>query len=184
MSLSDLASLGNVVSSVAVLASLLFLYFQMRQMGAQIRQGDRDQQATVRLTRAERALTISFTRLEPSVALAVRKGFDADEDISAVELEQFAVYIHGFFHSLEETFNQRRAGLIDDAEYADFVELVRGSCASPGMRILWRTRRPRVGKEFAALIEAIIAESPAAPVRDRLAEWKKAVAALKAKAAS
>jgi hypothetical protein len=34
MSLPDLASLGSFVSGVAALGSLIFLYLQMRQIGA------------------------------------------------------------------------------------------------------------------------------------------------------
>jgi hypothetical protein len=183
LSLSDLASLGSLFSDLAVLASLAFLFFQMRQMSEQVRQADRDQQATIRQTRADRGVSVSFTRLEPSVALAVRKGLDGDEDISLVELEQFSVYMHGFLLSLEETFHQHRAGLIDDVEYADFRDLVRGSCNSLGMRITWRTRKPRLGKDFSAWIEEIMAQQAIVPPRDRIAEWKKAAAELKASAA-
>src|SRR5215472_2170704 len=174
MSLSDFASLGSLISDLAVLSSLAFLYFQVRRMS------DKHQQATIRQTRAERALSISFSRLDPSVALAVRKGLDGDKNITLVELEQFNVYIAGFFHSLEETFNQHRVGLIDDVEYADFEKLVRGSCNSAGMRLIWRTRKPNLGKEFAAFVDRIVAEQKIAPPRDRLADWKAAAAALKA----
>jgi hypothetical protein len=41
MSLSDLASLGSFVSGVAVLVSLVFLYFQLRQMNAQVLQTEK-----------------------------------------------------------------------------------------------------------------------------------------------
>ena len=36
MSLSDLASLGSFVSGAAVLASLVFLFFQTRQMTSRV----------------------------------------------------------------------------------------------------------------------------------------------------
>jgi hypothetical protein len=37
MTLSDLAALGSFVSGLAVLVSLIFLWFQLRQMNEQIR---------------------------------------------------------------------------------------------------------------------------------------------------
>lgn len=45
MSLSDLAALGSFVGGVAVLVSLIFLYFQLRQIGAQMAQADNNQRA-------------------------------------------------------------------------------------------------------------------------------------------
>ena len=48
MSLPDLASLGSFVSGIAVLGSLVFLYLQMRQIGAQIEQAERNQRAAIR----------------------------------------------------------------------------------------------------------------------------------------
>jgi hypothetical protein len=38
MSLSDLAALGSFVSGLGVLVSLVFLYFQLRQIGVQVKQ--------------------------------------------------------------------------------------------------------------------------------------------------
>jgi hypothetical protein len=52
MSLSDLAALGSFVSGVAVLVSLVFLYFQLRQVGAQVQQAERNQQAMIQAPKA------------------------------------------------------------------------------------------------------------------------------------
>src|SRR5215472_17064452 len=52
MSLSDLASLGSFVSGVAVLASLIFLFFQIRQMPEQVKRSEKNQQAAVGQGRA------------------------------------------------------------------------------------------------------------------------------------
>src|SRR5215469_13035796 len=56
MSLSDLASLGSFVSGVAVLASLVFLYFQLRQIGLQVKQAEKNQQASIRQARVTRGV--------------------------------------------------------------------------------------------------------------------------------
>ena len=45
MTLADLAALGSFVSGFAVLVSLVFLYFQLRQLNAQVLQGERNQRA-------------------------------------------------------------------------------------------------------------------------------------------
>jgi len=184
MSLSDLASLGSFVSGVAVLASLVILFFQMRQMTEQVKQSERNQQAQIRQSRADRTANLFLTRLEPSVALAVRKGFSAAEDISDVELEQYASYARAAFVSWQETFDQHRAGLIGAIEFADFTAGVQAVCAAPGMRIAWRSlRQVPLSRGFTTWLENLITEQPAVLPPDRLAEWKQAVAALRVRSA-
>src|SRR5215469_1497977 len=65
MPLSDLASLGSFVSGVAVLISLVFLYFQVRQVTAQVRQAERNQQASIRHTRVSRSVQLQLEISEP-----------------------------------------------------------------------------------------------------------------------
>ncbi len=60
MTLSDLASLGSFVSGAAVLISLVFLYFQIRQVNAQVRQAERNQRALLQQGRAGRAADTNF----------------------------------------------------------------------------------------------------------------------------
>jgi hypothetical protein len=58
MSLSDLASIGSFVSGFAVLVSLIFLYFQLRQIHAQVLQEEKNQQAANRAVRTSRIVEI------------------------------------------------------------------------------------------------------------------------------
>jgi len=74
MTLSDLAALGSFISELAVLISLFFLYFQLRQVNVQAQQAERTQQATIRHTRAARIVDIALASAELSWADAVRKG--------------------------------------------------------------------------------------------------------------
>ena len=43
MSLSQLAEIGSFTSGVAILASLIFLYFQLRQINQQVKQAEKNQ---------------------------------------------------------------------------------------------------------------------------------------------
>jgi len=60
MTLSDLAALGSFVSGVAILVSLVFLYFQLRQVYAQIRLAERNQQATIQQDRYGRVFEVNL----------------------------------------------------------------------------------------------------------------------------
>lgn len=58
MSLSDLAALGSFISGLGVLVSLVFLYFQLRQIGVQVKQTEKNQRALI--SQASRAPATSF----------------------------------------------------------------------------------------------------------------------------
>ena len=67
MSLSDWASIGSLVSSIAVLISLIYLALQVRQ-------AERNQQASIRQGRATRMVDIILAAGEP-----VETGFAAQK---------------------------------------------------------------------------------------------------------
>src|SRR5471032_579506 len=106
MSLSDLAALGSFISGIAVLVSLVFLYFQLRQVNAQSQQAERTQHATIRHTRAARIGEITLASAEPSWADAVAKGIAGDQDLSATDLRQFGAYIIARLSNSEDAFYQ------------------------------------------------------------------------------
>ena len=74
MSLSDLASLGSLVNGVAVLVSLAFLYFQVRQVNQQIRRAEKNQRATIAQVRTNRTAEIGLRQTDPAVAMAFLRG--------------------------------------------------------------------------------------------------------------
>jgi hypothetical protein len=81
MSLSDLASLGSLVSGVAVPVSLVFLYFQVRQVNQQVRQAEKNQRATIAQVRASRTAEMAMQQTDPAVATAFRKAMAGAEDL-------------------------------------------------------------------------------------------------------
>jgi hypothetical protein len=48
MSLSALAEIGSFISGVAILSSLIFLYFQLRQINHQVKQAEKNQRSAIR----------------------------------------------------------------------------------------------------------------------------------------
>lgn len=62
MSLSDLASLGSFISALAVLISLIFLYFQLRQLAVQVKQAEKNQQAAIQQSRNHRRIDMFMDR--------------------------------------------------------------------------------------------------------------------------
>src|SRR5215469_15950492 len=102
MSLSDLASVGSLVSGVAVLVSLVLLYFQLRQLNQQVRQAERNQQASIRHSRVTRGVDIQLARLGPGVAEAWRHGSQSPDEVTQAELGQFLSMCRALFQHNED----------------------------------------------------------------------------------
>lgn len=174
MSLSDLASIGNLVSGIAVLISLIYLALQVRQ-------AERNQQASIRQGRATRAVDIILAAGEPSYADALPKGTAGASDITPAEFGQFTSIYGAFLASAEDTFLQHKEGLLSEAVFASFRESWRQTLAQPGVRALWKLRRHGFEAGFVAFMDALMVEAPNAPARDFLAAWKTEVETQKAR---
>lgn len=175
MSLSDLASLGSLVSSAAVIASLVFLYHQLRQIGVQISQAEKNQRASIRTARASRTIDNIMAFIEPSAADAVYKGLAADDDLTPTQLRQFTAYSLGRFYNAEEAYSQYAEGLLDEAALENLRTTLRLGFTQPGFRASWRLARNQFDPagSFIPFIDGLLAETPAtggSPI-DRLKTW-------------
>src|SRR5262249_14451499 len=120
MSLSDLASLGSFVSGVAVLVSLVFLYFQIRQVSAQVEQSEKNQQAAIRQARVTRIFDWHMGLTDAAIADVWRRGLEGNEDLSETELAQFTTVMRALFLHAEDSFYQHEAGLLNEAAFVTF----------------------------------------------------------------
>ena len=103
MSLSDLASLGSIVSGFAVLVSLVYLSLQVRQ-------AERNQRALMQQGRANRVSDNSFRVAEPGLSVVFSKGSRGDENLTSEELFQFLYMCRGGFLSGEDSFLHHLSG--------------------------------------------------------------------------
>jgi len=174
MSLSDWASVASLVSSVAVFASLIYLAIQVRQ-------AERNQQASIRQGRATRAVDIILAAGDPAYAAALPKGTSGDVAITQAEFGQFTASYGAFLASAEDTFLQYKEGLLSEAVFASFGESWRQTLAQPGVRALWMLRRHGFEARFAAFMDRLMADAPTTAAGDFLGAWKAEVAAQKAR---
>jgi hypothetical protein len=176
MSLSDLASLGSFVSGVAVLVSVVFLYFQLRQVNAQIKQAERNQQAAIQQERSARVSDVLMRIADPSIADAISKGMAGRQDMTRTEFTQFRVYSQARFTISEDTFLQHKNGLLGKEAFATFSRTFGGAFHSAGMRVQWKWLKGSYDPEFVAFTDRLIAETPRAEMVDEFARWNAEVA--------
>jgi len=185
MSFSDLASLGSFVNGLAVLVSLVFLYFQLRQVTAQIKQAEKNQQASIRHSRISRVfdLHLAVATGETSVGEAQQLGMWGMQDISEPHLQRFLAIARATFLNSEDTYYLHSSGLVDDPAFETFVGTTKQLLSAPGYRIAWRTFRRLYGGQFRTFMDKLHADvRPAGAPLISLAQWKIDMAAEKAAA--
>ena len=166
MAFSDLASIGTVISAVAVVISLVYL-------ASQVRQARIHQQAAIRTERATRLAMMNTAAEEPSIAVAISKGAQGSDDITATQYAQFAHFCRASFYNAEDTYFQHKQGLISDEAFASFVASVQGGAArAPGMRAGWIQFRGLFVSEFAEWMDRTLAHAQIAPPIDNFAQWR------------
>jgi hypothetical protein len=171
MSLSDLAALGSFVSGFAVLVSLIYLALQVRQT-------KRNQQISIRHSRASRIVELQLALADSAVADAWLHGSWRPEEITETEISQFMSLCRALFFHFEDSFYQREEGLLNDDAFETVVAGVRLSARSPGWRAAWKLARPNFGGRFLEFMDGIVARSAAEPPTHlSLEAWKAAFAA-------
>jgi hypothetical protein len=179
MSLSDLASIGSLVSGVAVLGSLIYLALQVRQT-------DRNQQASIRHSRITRHVDIQLAQLDSDVADAWHHGLLNPDAITQTELSQFFSLCRAHFLHLEDGFHQHEEGLLNEDAFATVLAGIRTLARSPGIRVAWDRNRRNYGGRFVEFVDRVVAsarlESPNLTLS--VDEWRAAYAAEAASAPS
>ncbi len=170
MALSDLASIGTLISGVAVVISLVYLSFQ-------IRQNTRHQRASMQQGRAARTVDILLRTAEPDMARAILHGRMAEPAMEPAELEQFLRATTAMFISFEDGYVLRRSGMLDAATIAgDDAALKNHILPWPGYRIAWEMLKAGMQPDFRTYVDALARQTPLASATDRLATWKKLTA--------
>lgn len=171
MSLSDLSNLGSFVSGVAVLISLAYLSFQ-------IRQNTKHSRALIQQGRAgrisEAALHFADLAGEPGIV----KCFDGDADITAADLRRFLFMCRAAFVSAEDSWLQHEEGLLSGAGFDAFEASVKGGMGGRGVQLAWALSREGYEPRFRDYMDKTLGTNshralPASHVN--LARWKAAI---------
>ncbi len=184
MSLSDLAALGSFVSGFAVLVSLIFLFFQLRQVDRQFQQSEKNQRAVIRQVAASRAVDYLITvAATPALAEAIANCMLGKDGASPADITQFTYYCRGVFNSLQDMYLQHRDGLVTQITLDEVAHNMRGLIAgSPGFRAQFRMQRGIFEPGFAAWMEKLVTETPHRAPADLTESWANALAAERAAA--
>jgi hypothetical protein len=177
MSLSDLASLGSLVSGVAVLVSLIYL-------ARQVRQAERNQRALAQQMRASRTSDLLVAIAQSGMAESFARMQWAEGERSAADVDTFNLFSRASFYGLEDAFLQHGQGLMDEQAYNSVLGTMKAIFSLPGTRASWLLQKTSFDAHFVSLVEGLIHELPLRPFADRLGQWNAALAEVQAGADS
>lgn len=147
MSLEELAYISQIVGVVAIIGSLVAIYFQQRQTNQIAR-------AQVSQAVSENYLGTLRELMRPELAVIFRKVMFEPAPLSPTEATQILVYFNLTIAPLRDAFNASRDGLID-ARFLD--NMSQNACwylTAPVFAAEWRrAQRPGIyGKDFVAYV--------------------------------
>jgi len=127
MSLSDVASIGSLVSGLAVLVSLLYLAQQTRQNVKHTR-------ALIFSGSASRAVSLYLAMASPEASKVWVAENTGSTDAARIQHEQFRRMCGGFYINWDDAFWQHEEGLIDDESFERVTNGVVAMLAAPAAR--------------------------------------------------
>ena len=168
MSLADIATIATIVSSAAVVISLIY-------MALQIKQAQRNQQALMQQTRTAGITDMNIALADPAIAAAYNKGLAGDPDMTPTEVRQFLSLARCGFINMENNYSQHLDGLMSDDAFSSALEGARFQATFPGLRAAWRLTSTQFGAEYAAFMDAIVSSTPHTAAVSPLSQWKQIV---------
>lgn len=165
MSLSDLASIGSLISSIAVLVSLVYL-------AQQIRQSARNQRAAIHTERTALVQEIVLSATSPEHARLMIRGGAGDASLSEEESSTYLGHTLCTLRLFEEMFLQHRDGMLDEARWENNALRVRGFFHQVGFRAAWRANAAGFDRDFAQWMDGLLQEIPAMAGPSQAAAWK------------
>jgi hypothetical protein len=168
MSLSDIASISGVVSSLAVLVSLIYLALQIRQAA-------HNQHAETQASVTGRRTDYLMRLAEGDLAEAMMQGSMGDPETTPIQAYRFIFATNAGFVSWEDEYFQFRDGMLAERRFRLQDAVNSESLKDPGTRALWRMTKPVYHPDFIAHIDAIMEKSPPR-IGDFTTLWKAAAA--------
>ena len=171
MSLSDFASIGSVISGIAVLASLV--YFSL-----QIRQNTKHSQALIQQGRAARIADIALRMAELRADDGLNGCFDGVSGSSSRDVSRFLNMARAVFISAEDSFLQNEEGLLGLPTFESYKASLRAGLNSPGLGAAWIMTRDMYEPKFRAFMDGILGDLRLTQTRRSSETWQTALAAL------
>lgn len=152
LSLSEWANLAEVVSAVAVVISLLYVGYQIRENTGEIRAANRQE-----LVNRSHSASLGFAT-SSELAAALAKVANGDP-LNATEQRQFAYVVRAVLYDSQEAYLLNREGRLDSGYWATRASLISVYLAAPPALAAYEemTSRGLLHEDFVRWVNEILA---------------------------
>ena len=141
MTLGDFANVANLVSSAAVLVSVVYLALQIRQSA-------RNQRSLMDRGRSEQVSGWLQFIASPEIAPLVLRGHACDPSLTADEHQRYLWCLYPLLLHYEDSFYQHQERMLGRSQYASICSQMKDSARQPGFRAAWAELRDRFPDDF------------------------------------
>jgi len=173
MTLSGLAAIGGLFSSIAVCGSLIYLALQVRQ-------SDRNQRSLMVQGISTRGTSIIMFMAQPHISVLLGRMTLGETDFSQTEITQLNLALRVVLGDVQDTYFQHKAGLADESSFDGAKGIARLFLGYPLMRVLWQRARVTFPAEMARLVNELADGLPLAAPADLPAIVKHGLVQLRA----
>ena len=157
LDLETLANVGEFVSAVAVVISLIYLAFQVRQNTASLR--------TENYARALERVANMQARLSSDAAFTtiVARGAADPARLTATERMQFSWTFYEMFGAFEFMFHQSESNALAAEVWQRWADTLSWWMSLPGVRAWWAARPAPFSASFTRYVEEQLQKGPSDP---------------------
>lgn len=157
MSLETLANTGELVSAIAVVISLVYLAYQVRQNTRALR--------TENYARALDRVAAIQARLssDPALTRVFNRGAVEPASLTPEERIQFTWAFYEMFGAFEFMFHQSEMGALPGEVWQRWSDTMSWWLSLPGVDVWWRARPAPFSADFSAFVEERLRAGPVDP---------------------
>lgn len=147
MTLNDLANIGQVIGAIAVVISLIYVAYQIRQNTSAVRA------ATAQSVHEHFANWYNSFACDPSLPQIALKGLKDYGSLADADKARFVATFMAFLSYSQNAFLKWRQGLLEPSLWLGWEQVIMNLVCSPGGKGLWKERSYLFGEEFRRHVE-------------------------------
>jgi len=153
MTIMELGAIGEFVGAIAVVVTLIYLAFQMRQNTNALKLNTAGS--------VTEELQENFSLLASNQELAEIFVTAAQEStLQGAERVRFNTFTHNFVRVYENAFLQWRAGVIDPAHWEGMARMMIDFTSMAAFQTYWQERKHWVSDDFREYMESEVVSAP------------------------
>jgi len=149
MNLSDLANVSEIIGSIAILVTLIFLALQIKQ----------NTRATVASASQDAAKTESNALAQllnyPEMAISLTK-----DELTDVEVVRLFAYLSLLLRAHEQYWQQHQLGVIDETTITRYQGSLVAQLSFPSSRNWWTVYQARFDPRFSSRVNDLLRDAP------------------------